>query len=949
MTLAPAACYFAQTTAFGYVKDASGKSLENVVVELKGREKDVVTDKIGYFQYVDLERGHYQLVLSQPNFETKVMEFDVEDQKKVDLGTITLYSSALTLEQGLTVLDNAGDDQAMQSSTVGLLQSSRDIFSRIASYDLGFYWYRPRGIDSRRTDTFLNGVSMAKGDDGNVDFNNWGGLNEITRYPETAVNHSPSEYAFGGMNSVVYKNTQASNYRKGFALTQSFTNRAYRYRTALRYSSGMNKNGWAFTAMGVRRWAEEGIVEGTFYDAYGAFLGIEKKFNDRHTLTFNGFVSPSRRSTGSPNTQEVTDYRGIHYNAYWGYQDGEQRSERVRKSLMPILQLQDFWKISDKSSLWTSLSYQFGEDKASRLDWQNVSNPSPAYYRRLPSYYASLNPLATVTNADGTITTAQQAYQQSVNDWTSGNPAATQLDWNALYRRNMNQAAGTYYGVNGRRALYYMVNDVSKDKIWNAATHFTHDFTDNTRFFLNISYQNYYSEQYREVSDLLGADFALNRDPFGFTNVRYTGTEPLYNVGETTVAKKVGDKIGYDYIYRRQDLRINPSLKFSAGNFDVFVSAGADYSVSSREGLFQHYLYENSKGKGADHTFWNFGLKGQVLYRLNGRNFLIYNGAVFNQAPNLMDLYINPRLNGAIVPNIRSTVNIANDLSYVLNTPKVRLRLTGYWINTENDTNVNRYFADGINLATGSDVNGAATSSDVTVSSAFVTQVMTNVEKQNFGGELGLSYKITPTLEFSGLASVGQYTYKNNPTVYFASDAVGEFANGRSYVDMGKSYMKDYFQAGTPQQAYAAGLRYSSPRFWWVGASWNYLGENYLEPNAIIRSERFVQNPVTGTPYYGVSADAVKNLLVQTKLPSAHFLNANLGKSWLFGRYYIMISGSVNNILNTKKFVTGGFEQIRNADFVSFQQEKSMETPLFSPKYFYSQGRSYFVNLQFRF
>ena len=104
----------------------------------------------------------------------------------------------------------------------------------------------------------MNGVSMVKSDNGNVDFSNWGGLNEITRYPEVAANHAPSDYAFGGASSVVYKNTNASEYRKGFQATYSFTNRNYRHRASLRYTSGMNKNGWAFTAMGARRWAQEG-------------------------------------------------------------------------------------------------------------------------------------------------------------------------------------------------------------------------------------------------------------------------------------------------------------------------------------------------------------------------------------------------------------------------------------------------------------------------------------------------------------------------------------------------------------------------------------------------------------------------------------------------------------------------------------------------------------------
>ncbi|SMP06876.1 carboxypeptidase-like regulatory domain-containing protein [Chryseobacterium profundimaris] len=944
-TLLPASYYFAQTTVSAYLKDADGKPVERAEVDLKGKDNDVTADKIGYFQFVDLMPGHYQIVITKPNYEIKVMEFDVMDnEKKKDLGVITLYSTLTSADQGLAIIDtdDDSDESSSQVSTVGLLQSSQDVFNRIAAFDLGFYWFRPRGIDGRTGETMMNGVSMVKSDNGNVDFSNWGGLNEITRYPEIATNHSPSEYAFGGNSGVIYKNTKASEYRKGFQFTQSLTNRNYRNRTSLRYTSGMSKSGWAFTLMGARRWAEEGIQEGTFYDAYGTYLGVEKKFSDKHTMTFNFIGSPYRRSTSSPSTQEVYDYRGVHYNSYWGYQDGEQRSERVRKGFQPIFQLQDFWKINEKSNLWTSVSYQFGKDKGSRLDWQNVQNPSPTYYRNLPSYYDSLDPNASVMNPDGTMTTAQDAFQTSLAGWTSGDPNITQLNWDRLYRRNMQQAPQNYYGQNGKRALYYLVNDVSDDKIWNAATHFVHNFNDTTKFLLNVSYQNYRSEQYREVNDLLGADFVLNRDPFAATN--QPGKSGLFNEGEENVTKKEGDRMTYDYIFRRQEVKVNPGVKFTTGAFDVFVSAMAGYSTSSREGLFKHYLYQDSYGKGADYDFWNYGLKGQAIYRLNGRNFFVYNGAYYSQAPYLEDLFINPRVNGSVAPNVKNMVVNANDLSYVISTPFLKLRVTGYLVNTENETTVQRFFADGIQL-NNTDDQGEQT----IVQSAFVTQVMTDVKRRNIGLELGVDVKLLPTLSVQGLANLGQYVYKNDPTTYFASDAAGTFSNGLSYLNLGKAYINNYRQGGTPQKAFSLGFRYNNPKYWWVGANWNYFDDNYLDPSALVRTESFIQNNNSGTPYYNLSESELRRVLEPTRLPSSFFLNANAGKSWVIGKYYVLISATVNNILDNKKYITGGFEQTRNAKFPDFVQDTDREFTLFAPKYWYTQGRSYFINLQFRF
>ncbi len=943
-TLLPASFYFAQTTVYAYLKDANGNAVESAEIDLKGSGNDVKADKIGYFQFVDLKTGHYQLVITKPNFETKVMEFDVNDEKRKDLGVVTLYSSVTGADQGLAIIESNGDEEnSSQGTTIGLLQSSQDVFSRIAAYDLGAYWFRPRGIDGRSGETMMNGVSMVKSDNGNVDFGNWGGLNEITRYPETSANHAPSEYAFGGASSVIYKNTNASEYRKGFQGTYSLTNRNYRNRASLRYTSGMNKNGWAFTAMGARRWAQEGIQEGTFYDAWGGFLGIEKKFNDAHTVTLNAFAAPYRRSTSSPSTQEVYDYRGVHYNSYWGWQNGEKRSERVRSGFQPIFQIQDFWKINEKSSLRTAVSYQFGKDKSARLDWQSVQNPSPTYYRYLPSYYDSLDPNASVSVPTGeTATTAQQAYQDALAGWQNGDPAYTQINWDALYRRNMNQPAGTYYGETGKRALYFQVADVSDDKIWNVGTHYVYDINNTSKFLLNVSYENYKSELYREVKDLLGADFALNRDPFAATN--QPGKSGFYNEGEENVAKRVGDKINYNYSFSRQEVKVNPGLKFETGKFDVFVSGLAGYSTSFREGHYNHYLYKDSYGKGGDQNFWNFGLKGQVIYKMNGRNFLVYNGAYFSQAPFLEDLFINPRVNGSTAPNIEKTLINANDLSYVINSPFFKMRLTGYLIDTQNDTNVQRFFADGIQLSSAGQ-DGTVTN----VQSAFVTQIMSNLEKRNMGGELGVDVKILPTLSVQGLASYGQFTYRNDPNVYFASDAAGTFGDGLAYQDLGKAYLTDSKQGGTPQQGYSLGFRYNSTKYWWFGANWNYLDDNYLDPSPLLRTERFIQNPVTGTPYAGLDENELRRVLAPTKLPSAYFLNANVGKSWRLGAYYVLLTASVNNILDNTKYITGGFEQTRRVTFPGYVEENSREFPLFGPKYWYTQGRSYFVNLQVRF
>jgi hypothetical protein len=117
----------------------------------------------------------------------------------------------------------------------------------------------------------------------------------------------------------------------------------------------------------------------------------------------------------------------------------------------------------------------------------------------------------------------------------------------------------------------------------------------------------------------------------------------------------------------------------------------------------------------------------------------------------------------------------------------------------------------------------------------------------------------------------------------------------------------------------------------------------------LIRTEGFIQNDLTSSPFYGLTESDLRRVLEPNKLPSSFFLNANAGKSWVIGKYYVLISATVNNILDNRKYITGGFEQTRNAKFDTFSEDLNREYPLFGPKYWYTQGRSYFINLQFRF
>ncbi len=934
----------AQTTVFGYVKDNAGKIVENADVELSGQNERLSTDKIGYFQFVDLKPGSYQLIISKINFETKVMTFDVvADEKRHDLGAIQLVSGLNQPDSGVTLIDDAtsDNDEGSMQPTIGLLNSGRDIFQNVSAFELGAYWFRPRGVDNRYEDVLFNGVSMSKNDDGKIDFSNWGGLNDVTRYPmENVDNITPSSYTFGNLGGVVYYNTRASSYRKQTSLAYSFTNRSYFHRAMLTYSSGLSKNGWAFTFSGSRRWADEGIIDGTYQDSYAYFAAIEKQFaNGRHSINLTAFGAPTYRASNSPNTQEVYDLMGKDYNSYWGWQDGEKRSSRIRRTFEPMFMLTDYLKLGKTSNWINTFSYQIGSDARSRLDWFHGSDPNPTYYRKLPSYAFS-SALGLDSDGGNNITDAELAEINSVRNFWLTDSNVSQLDWNSLY------AANYLMKSVGRGAVYSLVEDVNKDKTFNFNSHFDTKLQDNWKLNLNFNYQNLKSDNFRRVKDLLGADYAYNLDAFG--------GDQQYNLDDSNVQVKEGDRTQYSYMLTRSTYSFNASSELDLPKWNVMASIFTSYSESQRDGDFRNHWYpNNSKGKSAIYDAYDGGIKARVTYKIDGKNFLVYNGALFSLAPTLNEIYTNPRVNDKQTPELTNQIINSNDFSYIIRGQVLKLRLSGYYTTISNSTDISRYYLEG----------GSDELSDLGAANAFVAEILTKADKRYMGVELGVDVKVTPTINVNAVASVGDYEYTNNPNAYSYSDSnTNYYSNENAY---GPANIKGMKVAGTPQKAFSFGVKYNSPKYWWIGASANYLMDQYLDFSVINRTANFYTNPNTGDPYPASTDDYtgfdipeatpenVAALLQQRKFDDQFMLNANAGKSFLIGKYRMGISLSVNNILNNRNYVTGGFEQGRRSNFAaSYLDNLNVEKggyQLFGPKLWYDRGTTFFANVYLRF
>ena len=447
------------TGFFGKIIEAkTQKPLEFVVVSIQNTTLMQITKADGQFSFDDVPSGNILLLVHSQGFKDALYPIDIEQDQRLDLGTISLEEDQ-TLEQQSSIItlieSDFSDENSSSESTSGLLQSSRDAFLQSAAFNWGQARFRVRGLDSEYSTMMINGVSMNKIYDGRPQWGEWGGLNDALRNQEFTLGIAPSDYSFGGILGTQQINTRASIYRPGSRITFSGTNTNYSWRTMATYASGMNANGWAFVVSAGKRWAQEGYFEGTNYDANSFFISLEKKLSQNQSLNLTGIYTPNSRAKNSPNTAEVTELTTVKYNSYWGFQEGKKRNARMKTIEMPTIMLNHYFKINDKTNLNSSATYQFGKIANSNIDYQNANSPDPAYYRKMPSYYSSL-----YAKDSGEFSGAFTPDYENAEKSRISFLANSQIDWNAIYKANQTpvlDSNGIISGYEPKKAsMFYM-------------------------------------------------------------------------------------------------------------------------------------------------------------------------------------------------------------------------------------------------------------------------------------------------------------------------------------------------------------------------------------------------------------------------------------------------------------------------------------------------------------
>ncbi|MGB5980933.1 MAG: TonB-dependent receptor [Nonlabens sp.] len=914
------------------IDDITEEPIPGVIVTVTDTDFKATTDAQGYFVIEGaVPEGDQKLSIIFNGYYSKVIPIVVSLSEVVNIDPLYLVQDNADVSQSqgiisLTENDLAEDENAANNIS-GLLQATRDQFLRAAAFDFSATFFRPRGLNSEDGKVIINGIEMNKQFSGRPQWSNWGGLNDLQRNQVFTMGLSPAEVTFGGYGGVQSIDMRASQQRQGSQISYASSNRSYQGRFMASYRTGLLSNGWAFAVNASRRAGDEGYFDATLYDANSIGLSVEKKLSEAHSLNFTGMYTPNRRGRRTAVTDEIANLKGIKYNPFWGIQNNVERNSRIREIEEPILMLNHYWTLNDKVEINTNLAYQFGFIGNTRIDnggtrlgedgsyFGGALNPNPDYYQNLPSFYLRNGS----TPLD--IQYAYQAQQEFLNDG--------QLDWNALYEANSIRRS------EGGNSLYAIQEDRIDDDQLSANILIKAELGENILFNGGVRYRNLKSENYARLADLLGGTGYLDID--FFSDESAADAQAQLDAAQSDVNNPnrivgVGDRYKYNYDINSDVISSFAQAQFKTKIIDYYIAGNVSRTTYQRDGKYENGNFiGNSFGESEKLEFNDFGIKGGATFKINGQNYVDLNAAYITQAPFIRNSFSNARQNNNVVDGLESQRSYSGDVSYIFTTPKVKARLTGYYTQFLDGSDIGFYFTE--------DLTGRPQDDG----SAFVQEVLTNVERRNMGFEFGLEYQVTPTIKIKGAAALGQNIYTNNPDFYLTSD---DFDGQLTFGD-GTTNLKDYHVAGGPETALQIGFEYRDPEYWNVGVTSNYFSNGYSDISALRRTANFTQD-FDGQTFTDYDDDEAQRLLKQEQFDDYLLWNVIGGKSWRIDDKYVGFFATINNVFDIK-YKSGGFEQSRNSNFRSVRDDQNNPTEVFAPRYFFGNGTTYYLNVYLRF
>ena len=769
-------CYgaIAQTTLRGKILDANtGEALIGATV-IYGKGLGTATDFEGNYSIL-LYPGEINLKVSYVGYKEVIKLVNVGTQESI----LDFKLKTILLNEVQVVADIARDRETpVAFSTIPMKKINEELASQdipmILNSTPGVYATQSgggdgdaritiRGFNQRNVAVMIDGIPVNDMENGWVYWSNWFGLDAVTSNIQVQRGLGASKIAIPSVGGTMNILTKGTGNKAGGIIKQSVGSYG-KLRTSAGYNSGRMENGWGITLAGSYK-KGNGFVAETWSEGFFYYLKIQKELGN-HIVSLSAMGAPQKHGQRSYKS-DIATYdtafarslgdtsdlsgrivnKGIRYNKHWGYLDRwiiNSNADTVhnRETLntkqnyyhKPQFSLRDFWTVNDRFYISNILYASIGHGGGTGLSGNTNNYDEDGQYN------------------------LQEAYNANSNN----------ID--ALYSINKNKA-GTY-----------LRSSINNHYWYGGLSTFNYQTTDKISLSAGLDMRYYKGQHYREIYDLLGADYALDAS----------------NGLQESEVKKAGDKVGYhnDGIVKWSG--VFSQAEYSNGTLSAF------FNISASNSAYKRIDYFKKKDLVLDDTTYHEALGTSVATELeiddNGvligahktmaEDTIWHNGKAYTMNSTEAKLAETDWkwLRGFTIKsganiNVDEYNNIFFNLGYISKAP--RFNNVYYYDNTlfrDIKNEIVKAFEWGHSFRSSvysSNLNVYYTQWENKPSSGGVTVMVDDIPyRANINGmnalhkgtELDFSIKLSPRFTAEVLVSVGNWTWNSSDTVRFLDD-----------------------------------------------------------------------------------------------------------------------------------------------------------------------------------
>ena len=841
------AAYAQNVKVRGQLVDAeTGEPLIGASVVVEGTTQGSVTDIDGYFTQSAPARA--TLVFSYVGYKEQKYTLNGSES---NVGTIQMHADAVMLNDVVITSTIAIDRKTpVAVSTIGpafieeklgtqefpeVLKSTPGVYVTKDGGGYGDANTRVRGFESENVAVMINGVPMNGMENQKVYWSNWAGLSDVTRTMQVQRGLGASKVsspAVGGSINIITLGTEA---KKGGSVSYAMGNDGYN-KILFNVSSGLTKDGWAFTLLGGKTWGD-GYIQGTEFEGYNWFVNISKRFNENHQLSLTAFGAPQWHHQRNYNNalsikewQRVQQYMGeqspYRYNPTFGYRKGQVFNSSRNAYHKPQISLNHLWQINAKSSLSTALYMSIGRGNG-------YSGNGDSSHRSL--WYGASNGLVnnTFRHPDGTF------------------------NYDAIDELNAASTTGS---------KMIMAKSMNNHEWYGLISTYTTKFGEYLDFYGGIDFRYYKGLHQNIITDLFSGQYFVdsNRSNVLPANNAVAGTPAFVNQ-----KLGVGDVIYRDYDGHVMSEGVFAQLEYNRDKISTFVAGGLSNTGYWR---YDRFYYDADHAKSGKKNYLGGNIKGGINYNLTDKHNVFFNAGFISRAPMFDTSFINSQNSHERNPDALNEKVMSFEVGYGFRSKTFAANLNAYytkWMDkslydSSTDRDGNRYVLN-----------------------------MTGANAKHMGIELDFNYRPTRWLSLDGMFSWGDWRWDGLATGFYFNQegqmvespstgkVVSDMANAEQY--RYQIRMDNVSVGGSAQTTAALGLTVRPMEGLRIGLDWNFAARLFADYDIEAGNALPGEEYIVGKPW---------------QVPSYHVFDLNAGYTFDFGKIRATLSGNINNLFN---------------------------------------------------